>query len=116
MTFESPQAKHLSLNKVGHALHTRDSVFKQFVQQRAIAQLVKDLGYKSPEIPQTMFICKQPRIGGEVVPHQVCMYMRSPPRAASLGDLACARSIHTHTHNVQRTVVSVCRQEGVRCL
>jgi phytanoyl-CoA hydroxylase len=49
----------------------RDDIFRAFVHQPKIARAVKSLGYRNPEIPQTMFIFKQPFIGGEVTTHQV---------------------------------------------
>ena len=59
-----------SLNKVSHALHEKDPVFKDFCYQPRIRTLMYDLGYSDPVIRQSMYIFKQARIGGEVAMHQ----------------------------------------------
>ncbi|MGI9451182.1 MAG: phytanoyl-CoA dioxygenase family protein, partial [Geminicoccaceae bacterium] len=64
------QSKEQSINKVGHALHDLDPVFDDFSRQPALKALVKDLGLAKPLLLQSMYIFKQPRIGGEVVCHQ----------------------------------------------
>ena len=38
------QAKELSINKIGHALHDLDPVFERFSRQPALAALVEGLG------------------------------------------------------------------------
>ena len=60
-----------SINKVGHALHDLDPAFRAWSRSPAVAALLRDLGYARPLPVQSMYICKSPRIGGEVVPHQV---------------------------------------------
>ncbi|CAI0383332.1 unnamed protein product [Linum tenue] len=73
------QAKELSINKVGHALHELDPVFKKFSCSPRISSLLLSLGYKSPAIVQSMYIFKQPGIGGEVVPHQDNSFLHTEP-------------------------------------
>ncbi|XP_078444287.1 phytanoyl-CoA dioxygenase (PhyH) family protein [Wolffia australiana] len=73
------QPKQLSINKVGHALHDIDPVFKQFCSSAKIAKLLFSLGYKRPSIIQSMYIFKQPGIGGEVVPHQDNSFLYTEP-------------------------------------
>lgn len=58
-----------SLNKVGHAMHDLDPVFSAFSRKPALATLAADLGFTQPQLLQSMYIFKPPRIGGEVVWH-----------------------------------------------
>ena len=58
---------HLSLNKLGHALHDLDPVFDEFSRAPGLADIAADIGMAEPRLLQSMYIFKQPRIGGEVV-------------------------------------------------
>ena len=60
------QDKSLSINKIGHALHVLDPVFKAFSHQASISQLCRDVGLLQPQIHQSMYIFKQPKIGGVI--------------------------------------------------
>lgn len=62
--------KLYSLNKIGHALHDLDPIFYCFSRQHKIAALCKDLNIIDPLLIQSMYIYKQPYIGGEVNAHQ----------------------------------------------
>ncbi|KAI4379103.1 hypothetical protein MLD38_005440 [Melastoma candidum] len=73
------QPKQLSINKVGHALHELDPVFKSFSSSDKVSGLLLSLGYKRPIIIQSMYIFKQPGIGGEVVPHQDNSFLHTEP-------------------------------------
>ncbi|KAH7570976.1 hypothetical protein JRO89_XS05G0232500 [Xanthoceras sorbifolium] len=93
------QPKELSINKVGHvtitvriketnlaipgkigaALHELDPVFKKFSCSEKLSNLMHSLGYKRPVIIQSMYIFKQPGIGGEVVPHQDNSFIYTEP-------------------------------------
>ncbi|XP_022151735.1 phytanoyl-CoA dioxygenase-like [Momordica charantia] len=73
------QAKELSINKVGHALHEIDPVFKSFSYSEKVSGLLLSLGYKRPIVIQSMYIFKQPGIGGEVVPHQDNSFLYTEP-------------------------------------
>ncbi|KAJ4709748.1 Phytanoyl-CoA dioxygenase [Melia azedarach] len=73
------QPKELSINKVGHALHEIDPVFKKISCSEKISNLLRSLGYKRPVIIQSMYIFKQPGIGGEVVPHQDNTFLYTDP-------------------------------------
>lgn len=73
------QPKELSINKVGHALHEQDPVFKKFSQSSKISDVLMSLNYKKPVLIQSMYIFKQPGIGGEVVPHQDSCFLYSDP-------------------------------------
>jgi phytanoyl-CoA hydroxylase len=73
------QSKGRSINKVGHALHDLDPVFDRFSRQPALAELVSALGVNEPLLLQSMYIFKQPRIGGEVVCHQDAAFLHTEP-------------------------------------
>src|SRR5258706_3969972 len=70
------QSKEHSINKIGHALHDLDLVFDEFSRTPQIKQLVSDLGLVDPLLLQSMYIFKQPLIGGEVSCHHdaTCLY------------------------------------------
>lgn len=67
--------KSLSINKIGHALHDLDPVFDCFSRMHKIARLVNDISIPDPLLLQSMYICKQPYIGGEVTCHQDSTYI-----------------------------------------
>ena len=73
------QGKEQSINKIGHALHDLDSVFDKFSRTDAIRELVSDLGIENPLLLQSMYIFKQPRIGGEVNCHQDATFLYTEP-------------------------------------
>ena len=73
------QSKEQSINKIGHALHDLDSVFDQFSRTTDIEQLIRDLGFDDPLLLQSMYIFKQPRIGGEVTCHQDATFLHTEP-------------------------------------
>jgi phytanoyl-CoA hydroxylase len=73
------QSKERSINKVGHALHDLDPVFERFSRQPALKELVLALGLAEPLLLQSMYIFKQPRIGGEVVCHQDAAFLYTEP-------------------------------------
>ncbi len=73
------QSKEQSINKIGHALHDLDPVFDRFSRTAEIKQLVSDLGIVDPLLLQSMYIFKQPRIGGEVTCHQDATFLFTEP-------------------------------------
>ncbi|MEH6710426.1 MAG: phytanoyl-CoA dioxygenase family protein [Paraglaciecola polaris] len=73
------QAKAFSINKVGHALHTLNPVFKAFSHDPRISQVARDVGLIKPQIHQSMYIFKQPKIGGVIRWHQDATYFLSAP-------------------------------------
>lgn len=73
------QSKERSINKIGHALHDLDPVFDRFSRTPEIARLVADLGIERPLLLQSMYIFKQPNIGGEVTCHQDATFIYSEP-------------------------------------
>ena len=74
------QDKELSINKIGHALHDLDPVFDHFSRSNSIEQLALDLGVSNPLLLQSMYIFKQPHIGGEVNCHQDCTFLYTEPQ------------------------------------
>ncbi|WP_158769453.1 phytanoyl-CoA dioxygenase family protein [Paraglaciecola sp. L1A13] len=76
---ELKQAKAVSINKIGHALHVLNPVFKKFSHDLRIRQVAKDVGLIEPQIHQSMYIFKQPKIGGVIRWHQDGTYFLSDP-------------------------------------
>lgn len=68
-----------SINKIGHAAHDLDPVFEAFSTGDKLGELATDLGLKEPQIWQSMYIFKQPRIGGKVDWHQDGSFFYSEP-------------------------------------
>jgi phytanoyl-CoA hydroxylase len=73
------QSKERSINKIGHALHDLDPVFDEFSRRAEIKELVSDLGMDQPLLLQSMYIFKQPNIGGEVTCHQDATFLFTEP-------------------------------------
>jgi phytanoyl-CoA hydroxylase len=73
------QPKALSINKIGHALHDLDPVFDAFTRNPKLAALAHDLGLSEPQVYQSMYIFKQPGIGGEVRWHQDATFFDTDP-------------------------------------
>ncbi len=65
-------------NKIGHALHDLDPVFDRVSRQPRFADLARTIGLKQPLL-QSMYLFKQPRVGGEVGWHQDATYLRTEP-------------------------------------
>ncbi len=72
-------SKERSINKIGHALHNLDPVFNRFSHSTKIDQLARDLGINNPLLVQSMYIFKQPNIGGEVGCHQDSTFLYTEP-------------------------------------
>ena len=73
------QDKSLSINKIGHALHHLVPEFKVFSHSNIIRDIALDLGLAKPQIHQSMYIFKQPKIGGVIRWHQDASYFFSTP-------------------------------------
>jgi phytanoyl-CoA hydroxylase len=73
------QDKRLSINKIGHAQHDLDPVFARFSRLPQLAALAGSLGLARPLLLQSMYIFKQPRIGGEVGWHQDSTFLYTEP-------------------------------------
>jgi phytanoyl-CoA hydroxylase len=66
-----------ALNKIGHALHDLDPVFDRISRQPRIAALARAVGLGQPLLLQSMYLFKQPHIGGEVGWHQDATYLHT---------------------------------------
>ena len=73
------QPKEFSINKIGHAMHDLDPVFDSFSRTEELEAVAKDVGFKDPRILQSMYIFKQPKIGGEVGFHQDATFLYTEP-------------------------------------
>ncbi|MDI1429153.1 phytanoyl-CoA dioxygenase family protein [Polyangium sorediatum] len=71
--------KERALNKIAHAMHDLDPVFDRFSRTPALAALTAELGLARPVLVQSMYIFKQPHIGGEVVCHQDATFLYTEP-------------------------------------
>jgi phytanoyl-CoA hydroxylase len=78
---ELMQPKDLSINKVGHALHDLDPVFDAFSRSADIEGIAGQIGLREPLLLQSMYIFKQPRIGGEVHCHQDATFLGTEPQS-----------------------------------
>ncbi len=68
-----------SINKIGHALHDLDPVFDRFSRDPALADVAAAVGLAEPLLLQSMYIFKQPHIGGEVGCHQDATFLYTDP-------------------------------------
>ncbi|MFA5565411.1 MAG: phytanoyl-CoA dioxygenase family protein [Acidimicrobiia bacterium] len=73
------QAKALSINKIGHAMHDLDPVFEPFSHSADLGAIAAGLGMVDPAVLQSMYIFKQPNIGGEVVCHTDHTFLWTEP-------------------------------------
>jgi len=71
--------KSVSINKIGHAMHDYDPVFTPFSRSKKLGKIYQQLGFQAPTPVQSMYIFKQPLIGGEVVPHQDSTFLYTHP-------------------------------------
>jgi phytanoyl-CoA hydroxylase len=72
-----------SINKIGHALHDLDPVFSRFSRDPRLAALAASIGIARPLLLQSMYIFKQPFIGGEVTAHQDHTFLWTDPPSAT---------------------------------
>jgi len=72
-----------SINKIGHAMHDLDPVFSKFSRGDKLAELAADIGLSQTQIWQSMYIFKQPRIGGEVGWHQDTGFFYTAPQSVT---------------------------------
>ncbi len=71
--------KRVAVNKIGHAQHDLDPVFERFTYTPALAEVAHDVGLVDPLALQSMYIFKQPGIGGEVGCHQDATFLYTEP-------------------------------------
>eukprot|EP01035_Chromulina_nebulosa_P017866 gene17866-23482_t len=70
----------VSINKIGHGLHDLDPDFEKVSYDPRVGQICRDLGMDIPLAVQSMYIFKQPHIGGEVIPHQDGAFLYTDPQ------------------------------------
>lgn len=68
------------INKIGHGLHDLDSEFEKVSYDARIGAICRDLGQQKPQPVQSMYIFKQPKIGGEVCAHQDGTFLYTEPQ------------------------------------
>jgi phytanoyl-CoA hydroxylase len=90
------QPKELSINKIGHAMHDLDPVFDRFSRDPRLHGLARELGIEEPRIYQSMYIFKQPHIGGEVRWHQDATYFETDPLTVTTLWFALERADRTN--------------------
>jgi len=71
--------KEKSINKIGHALHDLDPVFNRFSRAPKLRALAAAIDQKNSYLLQSMYIFKQPNIGGEVTCHQDSTFLYTDP-------------------------------------
>jgi phytanoyl-CoA hydroxylase len=71
--------KEKSINKIGHALHDLDPLFNRFSRSEKVKELAAALGMEQSLLIQSMYIFKQPDIGGEVTCHQDSTFLYTEP-------------------------------------
>ena len=71
----------LAVNKLGHAMHDLDPVFEAFTRRPEMAEVVADVGIADPKLLQSMYIFKQPGIGGEVTCHTDHTFLWTEPQS-----------------------------------
>lgn len=73
------QSKQRSINKIGHALHDLDPVFDRFSRSEKVREIAAAIGFANSYLVQSMYIFKQPHIGGEVSSHQDSTFIYTEP-------------------------------------
>mgnify|MGYP001321165506 CR=1 FL=1 len=73
--------KQYIVNKIGHALHDLDEKFIKFSKNEDLDLIAKAIGFENPLLLQSMYIFKQPKIGGEVVCHQDSTFLITEPES-----------------------------------
>lgn len=73
------RSKQGAVNKIGHAQHDLDATFSRFSRTSEMAQLAGAVGLTNPKMLQSMYIFKNPHIGGEVTCHQDATFLYTDP-------------------------------------
>ncbi|XP_067868414.1 phytanoyl-CoA dioxygenase domain-containing protein 1 isoform X2 [Heterodontus francisci] len=67
------------------ALHALEPTFKNLTHSLKVQEVAQKLDLKEPVIVQSMYIFKQPGIGGEVTPHQDASFLYTEPLGCIVG-------------------------------
>ncbi|NDH24300.1 MAG: phytanoyl-CoA dioxygenase family protein [Actinobacteria bacterium] len=78
---ELTRPKELAINKIGHAQHDLDPVFEEFSYTDDLASVASDIGMADALALQSMYIFKQPGIGGEVSLHCDHTFLWTEPQS-----------------------------------
>ena len=70
-----------AINKLGHAMHDLDPVFRAFSSGPRLQAVAQGVGLGDARLLQSMYIFKQPGIGGEVACHQDSTYLYTEPES-----------------------------------
>ena len=70
-----------AVNKLGHRVHDLDPVFNAFSRSPALKAVADGVGLTDAKLLQSMYIFKQPGIGGEVMCHQDSTYLYTQPES-----------------------------------
>ena len=81
-TGELIKPKHRAINKIGHYLHELSPQFRKATFTPLHMEIAKAIGFEDPRVLQSMVICKQPEIGGRVLPHQDSTFLYTNPPSA----------------------------------
>lgn len=68
-----------AVNKIGHALHAHDPVFAPLSGADRWSGALECAGLTDPRAVQSMYIGKDPGVGGEVAPHQDATFLHTTP-------------------------------------
>ncbi|KXS10551.1 phytanoyl-CoA dioxygenase domain-containing 1 [Gonapodya prolifera JEL478] len=79
-----PSKRH-AVNKIGHALHLLNPVYRRVSSRPEIKSIARDLGFEDPILVQSMAILKPPRVGGEVSSHQDASFLGTRPLDTCVG-------------------------------
>jgi phytanoyl-CoA hydroxylase len=71
--------KERSINKIGHAMHDLDPVFDAFSRDARLGAIATQIELTDARLYQSMYIFKQPHIGGEVNWHQDAAFFDTQP-------------------------------------
>jgi len=83
---EYHDSKMAALNKAGHALHLRKgTAFYDYCFSDKLHSLLRELGWRDPVVPQSMYIFKQAVTGGAVNSHQDSTFLFTTPRQTCIG-------------------------------
>jgi phytanoyl-CoA hydroxylase len=71
--------KQKAINKLGHAMHVLDPAFRAYSNSVPHMNVINSLGLTQPLLAQSMYIFKQPGIGGKVRAHQDNTFLYTTP-------------------------------------
>lgn len=81
-------SKERAINKIGHGLHMKDTVFEKITFDEKVQAIARDLGFQDPRVLQSMLIFKNP-VSSEssardnaVPPHTDATFLYTKPQTA----------------------------------